>query len=1030
MSFTRVTLKNRHAIWALAIAAAVFGTLAYFAMPVQLFPDTAPPLVNVITLWPGASAEDIAEDLSRPLEEEFAALESIVRVESTSQDNLSVVSIEFGYERQVELAAVDVQNAISRIRGDLPSEIREPQVLQFSTNDRPVITVGVRASSLSEARRLAEDELAAQLQRVPGVAAVDVFGGAREAVIVELDPLQLEARQIPLSRVSVAIRAFNVAMPAGELRLQRSRSSLRIVARADSPEEISRIPVATEGGRRVLISDLGTVRRATLDDDSAFAINGEWSIAMQVFKTSEANTVAVVDAVTEEVRRINASHEGLTLTIGEESGSFAETSIDNLLGNVWQALFMASVIIFLFLGNVRTSIVVVLSMPLSYGITFALMNLAGVEFNMVTLSAVILAVGMVVDASVVVIENISRRHTSDGGSIEEAAIAGTDEVQLPVIAGVATTVVVLVPLLFLEGFVGKTFGPLALTLLLAFTSSVVVALVLLPTLSLWTGGGSRLDRYTKILTSPFNRVVDFVSNGYVGTLKLALRHRIVTLLVALGALVFGAALIAHQGMEVLPRMDSGAFSVALETPPGTSLEETRATVATISSLIEDHPEVVMVQAQAGFEAGMRSMSGTGVQGPTQGFLAVTLSDRTEREATIWEVEQRVREEILAVPGVQAFTVREAGATANATTSAPILILLSGPDSLILDRLGDEVRDRLGSIPNVVDPVRSWRIDQPRDEVFINDLKALQLGLSPARVGAELMAGSTGTEAGGLDEEDGSTTPIVVRYQQAESHSPSDLLRFPVQLPTGDMVTLRTIAQVRPTVEQGLITRQNFTPTLEVSAFTSGRALSFVITDVERSIEDLTLPQGYTALVTGEKSDLDNARSQIFNALIISVLAVYLVLVAQLRSFLHPVTIMMSVPLSLSGVGIALWIAGKPVSMPVMVGLILLIGIVVNNAIILVDFIRQRREEGGSRAEAVIEAVSSRFRPVMMTSLSTIIGMIPLAAEWALGAERFSPLAIAVIGGMSAATLLTLIVIPTLYDLLDDVSLKLRKLVVR
>lgn len=1030
MSFTRATLRNRHAVWALAIAAAVFGTIAYFAMPVQLFPDTAPPLVNVITLWPGASAEDIAEELSRPLEEELASLESIVRVKSTSQDNLSVVSIEFGDDRQVELAAVDVQNAIARIRGDLPREIREPQVLQFSTTDRPVITIGATGSSREEARRIAEDQLAAQLQRVPGVAAVDVFGGAQEAVIVELDPLRLEARRVPLSRVSLAIRAFNVAMPAGELRLPQSSTSLRIAARADSPEEIGNIPVTTEGGRRVLVSDLGTVRRATADDDSAFAIDGEWSIAIQVFKTADANTVDVVDAVTEEVRRINSSHENLTLTIGEESGSFAETSIDNLLGNVWQALLLASAIIFLFLGRVRTSLIVVLSMPLSYGITFAFMNLAGVEFNMVTLSAVILAVGMVVDASVVVIENITRHHGSIGGSIEEAAIAGTDEVRLPVVAGVATTVVVLVPLLFLEGFVGKTFGPLALTLLLAFTSSVVVALVLLPTLALWTGKESRLDRFARLLTTPFDRAMDFVRRGYGRTLELALRHRLATLLVALGAFLFGAALIAHQGMEVLPRMDSGAFSVALETPPGTSLEETRATVAAVSSLIEAHPEVVRVQAQAGFEAGMRSMSGTGVQGPTQGFLAVTLSDRTDRETTIWEVEQRVREEIRAVPGIQAFTVREAGATANATTSAPIVILLSGADSLILDRLGEEVRERLGRVPNVVDPVRSWRIDQPRNEVVINDLRAAQLGLSPASVGAELVTGTTGTEVGELYGEDGSSIPIIVRYGREESHSPSDLLRFPVLLPTGDMVALRSTASVRSTMGQGLVTRQNFTPTLEISAFTSGRALSFVIADVKRSMADLSLPHGYTAQVTGEKSDLDNARSQIFNALVISILAVYLVLVAQLRSFLHPFTILMSVPLSLSGVGIALWIAGKPVSMPVMVGLVLLIGIVVNNAIILVDFIRQRRNEGTERRDAVLEAVSTRFRPVMMTSISTIIGMIPLAAEWALGAERFSPLAIAVIGGMSAATLLTLIVIPTLYDLLDDASLRVRKLVHR
>lgn len=1029
-SFTRATLKHRHAIWALAIAAAVFGTVAYLRMPVQLFPDTAPPIVNVVTLWPGASAEDVAEDLARPMEEAFASLEGIETVQSRSQDNLARVTLEFKYNRKVESAAVDVQNVLARIRGDLPARIREPQVLQFSTNDRPVITVGVGAASLSVARQQASDVLAARLQRVPGVAGVDVYGGAVDSVLVVFDPARLAVSGLTLQQIAGAIRRQNLTLPAGDLRLARSRSSLRLEARVDSLEALANLPLPAGPGKRVLLRDLATVRRGQLDDDASFAIDGKRAIAMAVYKTTEANTVAAVAAVTDEVARLQAEFPALSLRIGEESGSFAATSIANLISNVWQALALAAIIIFLFLGRVRASLVVALSMPLAYGITFGLMRVLGIEFNMVTLSAIILAVGMVVDAAVVVLENITRRRDEEGLSLFEAAVHGTDEVRLPVLAGVATTVIVLVPLLDLDGFIGKTFGPLAMTLLLAFVSSAAVALVLLPTLSLWLDGESRIDRWGERLTAPFQWLVDRSRDGYLWVLKRALRWRLVTMALAVVGMAVGLVMIRGQGMSVLPQMDSGSFFVSIQTTPGTSLAETRRVVAQVERIVAAQPEVVRVQSQAGFEPGMRSASSTGAEGPTQGFISATLSNRTDRVASIWDVEARVRDAVTRVPGIQSSTVRELGNTAKPTTSAPIVVQLSGDDPLVLDRLAETVLARLERVQGVLEPVRSWRLDQPRQSVKVDRQRASLLGLTPAAVAEQLNAGTQGVAAGDLTTAAGETLPVRLRYSRAGSDSPRDLLRFPIATPSGQSLPLREIAHLEPRTGQALVTREALAPTLEISAFASGRALSFILSDVETALADLPMPVGYKLKLSGEKDDLTEARSQLLAALAISILAVYLLLLAQLGSFLHPLTILMSVPLSLSGVGIALKLSDKPVSMPVMIGLILLVGTVVNNAIILIDFIRKRRLDGVVRQVAVLEAVATRFRPIMMTSLSTIIGMIPLAAEWALGAERFSPLAIAVIGGMTVATMLTLIVIPALYDLLDDVAARLAGLLRR
>lgn len=1026
MSFTQSTLNNRYAVWALVIAAAVFGTIAYVSIPMQLFPDTAPPLVNVVTAYPGASAEDVNETLSRELEEEFAALEGVFKIRVTSQDNLSLLSVEFHYDRDADLAAVDVQNAIARIRGELPKGIGEPQVLKFSTADRPIISIGVVADDPTRARKMAEDRFAPELQRVAGVAAVDVFGGSKPAVLVEVNHRDAQAYGLPLGRIVESVRKHNSALPAGEIRTETGQMMFRLENRSQSIEELSRIPIVLPDGSRILLGDLANVRSGSLDNDARFAVDGQAAIALQVFKTEDANTVDVVHSVRQTIEQLGERYPGYQFIVGEESATFTEISVNNLLSNVWQALLFASIIIFFFLGRLKASAVTIISMPLSYGLTFALMHAFGVEFNMVTLSAVILAVGMVVDGAVVILENITRKRDLEGLSPERAAVEGTDEVRLAVLAGVATTLVVLFPLLFLAGFIGKTFGPLALTLIFAFASSVLVALVLVPVLTLYTSGKSRLDDLSATVTRPFGWLMDHLRDGYVHTLGLALRHRLLTVLILV--LLFAGSIVGlrGQGMEVLPKMDGGSFFITLETPSGSSLEETGQVLREVEALLKQEPEIIKIQSQAGFEQGMRSFASFGAQGPTQGSITVTLTDRTERDETIWDIEARVREKLARIPNIRVSTVRELGNTAKSTTSAPIIVRLSGEDPLVLDQLGEVVAQRLIGVPNIVEPTRNWRLDQKRMRVTVDALRAGELGVSPEDVAATMAAGSFGVFAGDFYGVEGSPDPIRVRYQRPSAADADSLLDYPLFAPGSPQpIPLRAVTHVEERRGQGVVTREDLKPTLEVSAFTEGRALNFIIADVERALADITIPRGYELELTGEKSDLAEAKTELFGAFGIALVAVYLLLVAQLRSFLHPLTIMTSIPLSLIGVFAALWLAGKPVSMPVMIGMILLVGTVVNNAIILIEFIRQKRLQGLPIREALTASVETRFRPIMMTSLSTIVGMIPLAAEWALGAERFSPLATAVIGGMTAATFLTMVFIPVLYDLFDDAGTRLR-----
>lgn len=1035
MNFTRTILNHRHTVWALSIAILIFGLIAYTRLPMQLFPDTAPPLVNIITPYPGSSAEDVAKNLSRPLEEEFASLEGIHKVKSTSQDNLSLISLEFQYNRNVDEAAIDVQNALAKTRSSLPPSIGEPQILKFSTSDRPIITLGITAPDLAHARTQAENIFSPILLRIPGVAAIDIFGGQRQAVIIELDRTKLETFRIPLPRVVETLRAHNIEQPAGRIRTESSEMTFRLTARAKSIDELSQIPITLPSsnnpdGAHIRLHQIATIHKGTLEDDARFAIDGQRTIALQIFKTTEANTVDVVRSVEKAVLNFQDIDKNLTWKIGEESATFTEISVSNLLSNVWQAILLAALIIFFFLARVRASIVAIISMPMSYGITFALMDLANVELNMVTLSAIILSVGMVVDASVVILENIVRHRDELHLTPIQAAIQGTNQISLAVIAGAATTIIVLIPLIFLPGFIGKTFGPLALTLLFAFSSSLIVALVLVPILSLFLRDNDPLDRVASLIAKPFGMLMDATRTLYSHALKLALRARILTLLIALAMLALGILGIKNRGMEVLPKMDSGSFFIAYETPSGSSLNLTEQVAQNIENFLIQQPEIIKTQRQIGFEPGMRSFGATGAQGPTQGFITVTLTPRTERTNSVWDIQTRARDHIATIPDIRTFTVRELGNTAKSTTSAPIIIKLSGDDPLVLDQLAKDTIELIKDSPNLVDISRNWRLDRRRTNVIVDPVAAGRVGLTPAAVAMHMQTGSTGLIAGDFDADPDNprARPIPILVQQKQRNSPQDLLSFPAFIAeSGQTIPLKAVTTLREITGQALVTRENMTPTLEISAFTQGKPLNFIAADVDKTLAQLIRPQGYTVELSGEKDDLAEARGALFAALGISIIAVYLLLVAQLRSFIHPFTIMLSVPLSIAGVSAALGITNKPVSMPVMIGLILLVGIVVNNAIVLIDFIEESRSNGMARREALLESVHVRFRPIMMTSVSTIVGMIPLASGWALGSERFAPLAIAVIGGMIASTILTLIVIPTFYDLLDSSADRIRSL---
>jgi len=1044
MSWAGFSLARRHAVYAASIAVIVFGGLAWLRLPISLFPDTAPPLVNIVTAQPGAAALDVAREVSEPIEEEVSTLDGIARVTSLSQDGLSVVTAEFAYDRDVDLAAVDVQNAVDRIRDRLPPGTARPRIVKFSTADRPVITLAVRGAEegvdLAGARRIGEDRIRPLLQRVPGVASVDVFGGDRSLVEVVVDRTALEASGLVVADVVQALREGSVTRPGGYFEAGGREVLLRVDHSPVDLAELARLPVAHREDQRILVGDVAEVREGTADRRSAFRSRGTDAVALEVLQRQDANTVDVVRRVEALLPELREAFPELEIEVASEEASFTDLVVRNMGMSIVAALLLAGFVVFLFLGSVGGALVISISMPMSFLLTFALMWATGMELNLVTLSAVILAVGIVVDSSVVVLENMTRHRREEGRDAEEAAVRGTDEVFFAILAGILTTVIVLLPFLFLEGFVGRVFGPLSLTLIFAFASSLLAAVTLVPLFGArllardrvevvhgeGTVPGSRggwLREAIRLPLRAFEGAMERLRRLYLATLEGALRWRAATLGVAFVLFAAGAVSILVRGMEVLPRLDSGSFYVTVETDPGTSFGETRHIVGEVEALLEAEPNVVSFTSRMGFEPQAVFLGDAGAMGVQQAFLTVDLVSRKERPETIWEIQDRVRDGVGGIPGIRTAVVKEMGGTAKATTAAPLNVRISGPDPAVLDHLSADVVARARTVPGAVNVYRRWSLDRPELQLRPDPLRTAELGLTPARVAEATYGVVEGTTATTWTARDGTDLPVVVRYPRDGRSDLESILQVHVLpgLPLGEVVTASY--ELAP----NLVTRENLVATADVAGFHHGRAFSHVTADLGRALEEIALPPGYEMEITGEMTDLQESRDQMVFALLLALVAVYLLLVAQFRSFMHPLTVMLAVPLVLVGVAVALLLARQVISMAVLMALVLLVGIAVNNSIILLDFILRRRKEGDERRAAVLKAVSVRFRPVMMTTFSTVAGMIPLALEWSLGAERFSPMAVAIIGGLTASSLLTLVVVPVFYTVLDDLEARIRSL---
>ncbi|MDQ6988089.1 MAG: efflux RND transporter permease subunit [Mariprofundaceae bacterium] len=1030
MSFAAGLLSRPHAILSASLVAVLLGIMGFLEIPTNLFPDTNRPSVAVVTQWPGAMSTDIANDVTHPLEVRLTAIDGVRRVTSTSRDGVSSVQVEFEYDNDIDTAANKVTTELSRVRGLLPEGIREPLIFKITDAAHPVMVLAVSAAEgsgldLAQVRRMAEQDLRDTLLNLPGVAEAEVFGGPVRQVAVDIDRDLLQSHSLSLGQVAAALAGSNISMPAGLIHRDDRRYLLTAQSLARSPADIAAILVPLPGGRHIRVGDLGDVHWGAADATSLYRGNGREAVAISLLHSEHGYAKPVIDTVEKHLAEVQAKFPNLDIQIADTQGRLIGLTVNNMLDSLRSAVIMTLLVILLFLGNSRAALIVALSLPLSYLLTFAILRWIDFEFDMVTLSAIIIAVGLLADDVVVVMENIERRMREMGEQGKTAAIRGLDEILLADTSGTISTILVLVPIMFIGGFVETVLRPLTVTLSVALFASLVVSASMIPLFSPMILKPGARDPLAWLL-DPFGRyVMQPMKRGYVLLVDVALDHKGVTMLFFLLLFAVSAAHMKMQGREIMPLMDTGVDRITFQASPDSDTARMRQLTAQVEAAIRAEVPaawLISMSTVVGAEAGVKSFGAQRLL--QQGEITLNLVDRFHRQRSIYQINQGLRLRLLEIPGLVSSNVAVFGATPLSSILANVDVMISGPDPAVLDRLADQVMARLKHVHGLTGMERSWLGYSQRVNLNIDAARARLYGLAPADVAAQVAQAVGGASAGRIRVPGEDSLPVQVRLMPEQRASAESIRAIRIRTASGEFVPLTALAAPKIISAATAETHQYLQPTIDVMAWRRNVSITALHDEVVAALADMQLPRDYRIHYEGEYKQLSETFSRLITSLSLGLLMLYLMLVVTFRSFLDPLAIMVTLPLAVIGAGFGVLLGGKFMSMPAIMGLILLMGIVVNNGILLIDFTKKAMADGMELKPALLAAVEKRVRPILMTAISSAVGMIPLAMEWAVGIERLSPLAFVAIGGLITGTFLTMIAVPVLFFSIETMRRKI------
>ncbi len=1024
-------LRKPHLLISVVLLAAVIGLVGFKKMPVNLFPDSERPQIAVVTVYPGASSADVESEVSRTIEKEVNTIDLVRRVTSVSKDEISAVTVEFEYKKGLDAAATDVANALEKIKAKLPDTIRPPMLFKVSSATPAVMSLALRpkegsALDLSMVRQLADNEIKEELLQLKEVANVEVFGAHQPVIRVNLDRDKLERNHLTALQIRQALTAFNANQPIGLLITDESQFLVKRTGEFKRVEEVGAITVANRAGGAIHLRDVAAIKRGVLEPQSSYHGDGQPSIAVNIQRATSGHALNTIADVTAFLPKLEKQFPNIDFSIPDTQGELIELSVGNMIGALRDAVIMTILVIFLFLADLRGMLLAAISIPFTYLLTFAAMWLIGYEFNMVTLTAVIIAVGMLLDDAIVVLENIERHYREGAVNVRDAVVGGTEEVMLAIFSGTYATAMVLIPIIFIGGYVQTVLRPLSVSLIIALAASYLVSVTVIPLLApllLKRSHGAHRNVVERIVGRFQTWIVDPVREFYVRLTTFALDHRLPFMIAGIMMTMVAGRQMPLVGRDLMPPMDSGIIKVAFETDANTSLAETEATMSKMEAIIRARPEVTSISSIIGSEPAVISFGAGRLA--QQGTITIHMVDRFQRKATIWEVESDLRDQFHKLPGLKTADVFDFGATALSSIRAPVDVMISGPDTEVLDRIGKDVEQRLRkNLHDVTSISRSWSLDN-QEITFTADPEKLAIyELSPEVLAAQLSSTVRGMPGSvfRIPNQDG--LAVWLQFPAEQRQNMGQVAAYNIVTPKGE-VPLGQLGKVGRHWISSVITRQALQRTLDIQAFRAKRPISHMQEDVMAALKGLELPPGYSISHEGDIKQMTESFGRLGAALVLGMVLLYFSLVPAFKSWIHPLTIMSAIPLALIGASWGMLIMDKHGCMPSMMGMILLAGIVVKNSILLIDFIAAARERGDSVHDALIGSVRVRTRPILMTAVGTSVGMIPIAAEWAIGLERLSPLAVVAIGGLMVSTFLTMVYVPIIYSLFEDLQTKVK-----
>jgi HAE1 family hydrophobic/amphiphilic exporter-1 len=1012
MSIATLSIKRAVTFTMIYIFVVGFGLFGLSRLKIDLYPDITFPVIAIITTYTGVAPADMENLVTKPIEEAVASVENIKHIRSQSKLGASLILAEFDWGIDLDKSEKDIRNNVDFIRDYLPDEASEPLIIAFDPQKMPILFMSVSGPmGPAELRELSRRQIKPALERIVGVASAETAGGLKRQIQVQIEPAKLQAQALSLDTVISALSRENKQVPGGKLDEGGSEFSIRTLSEYTSVEQIANTVIGYREETPLYVKNVAQVQDTYEELTRVIRNNRKPGLLLLVSKNSKANTVQVADRVIESLPKIvSRLPQGVKIGVIFNQADFIKRSISNLRSTAVQAFFLAALVLLFFLHNIRASIIAALSIPISIVVTFAVLDLAEISLNMMSMAGLALAVGLLVDNSIVVLENIFR-HFKGSGDLFKSADSGTREVGTAIIASTLTTISVFFPVLFVPGIAGVMFNDMALTICFSLLCALLVSLTLIPLLS------SRFlkenSEESRALPQRISRRIDGslekLLSLHARMLSWCLDHRKTILMIAFLVFAMSLATIPRLGMDFFPKMDQGHFEIQAERAPGTSLKSTEMTFRQIEDIIQ---KTIPELKNQNSDIGVGEAFGAFAKGSYAGEIRVNLIDKEKRNRTQREIESALRKRFDQIPGIT-YSITQGHFMGE---EGDLIIYLYGEDLDIGKRLSNTIKETIKDVPGALDVNTSLEAGRPELQIDLDRDRISALGLSTQQVANAVSTYIKGTRAS-LFRDRGEEYDILVQLDPRYRKSTEILRNLSVTNPRGEQIPLSSIACIRRSTSPTSILRRDQQRVINIAVTVQGRSLGETTRDVEKRLEKIDFSSDFTYETGGSAQDMRTSFKWLLVAFGGAAFIVYMVMASLYESLMAPFIIFLTIPLAVVGAIGMLLITGTPLSVVAFIGIIMLAGIVVNNSIVLVDYINQLRGRGYAVRDAVMEGGKTRLRPILMTALTTILALTPLALGLGSGGEAWSPMARSVIGGLMASTLLTLLVIPVIYTYL-------------